>query len=77
MYTGAAPPSTDSVIEERLGVGAGKGQRLQVRAADGRAIDGIMDARVAPDGPEAAVLAVRAAQRPTPDRPQLARPPAA
>ena len=55
------------MIEERLGVGAGKGQRLQVRAPDGGAVDGIMDARVAPDGPEDTVLDVIEAQRLTPD----------
>jgi hypothetical protein len=65
------------VIEERLGVGAGKGQRLQVRAPDGGAVDGIMDARVAPDGPEDAVLYVIEAQRLTLDIQQLAVPRAA
>ena len=65
------------MIEERLGVGAGKGQRLQVRAPDGGAVDGIMDARVAPDGPEDAVLDVIEAQRLTPDIQQLAVPRAA
>ncbi len=62
------------LVEQPLGVGRGERLGLQVRAAERGAVDGVMDARVAPDRPQDAVLDIVEAERLAFDRDQLLAP---